>query len=271
MPSAWHTLGRGAMSVRPGMAAETIAYLDYLDSQGVAADSARADLLDAFIGGLAADGVLTRLDALYLLIGHADLATRVNIVSPGDYTLTKINSPLFTTDAGWNDNGGAGYLDSGINISSTPGIKYVQDDAGIGGAVLSTSPLSASAFLGAGANALIISATVGLVQRTRINQTANNDASGMTDSRAVIGVDRVAASGTGAVLRYRNGVAQVQTPTTSAAPTNDTFKVLTNNGSAFSSQTVGVAWIGQSVGATGQAALRSRYVTFATALGLTPE
>lgn len=254
-----------------GPSAEATAFLDYLDAQGVAPDGTREALLITFIDGLVNAGVLARLDALYLLIGHADLATRVNIVSPGDYTLTKVNSPLYTTDAGWNDDGGAGYLDSGINISSTPGIKYAQNDAGIGGAVLSTSTLSGSAFVGAGANALIISSTVTGVQRTRINQTANNDASGMTDSRAVIGVDRVAASGTGAVLRYRAGVAQVQTPTTSAAPTNDTFKVLTNNGSAFSSQTVGVAWIGQSVGASGQAALRNGYVTFATALGLTPE
>ncbi|MDP2258481.1 MAG: hypothetical protein Q8J89_02015 [Caulobacter sp.] len=266
MPSAWHTLGRGAMGVRPGYAPETAAYLDYIESQGVPADATRSALLDAFIGGLAADGVLTRLDALYLLIGHADLATRVNIVSPGAYTLTKVNSPLFTADGGWADNGGAGYLDSGFNISSASGRKYAQNDAGIGGAVLGGST-SAAAFIGAGANALIVAST-GLAMRSRLNQGSNNDLSGFTTPKAVMGVDR---TGSNLGQRYRAGTAQTAFTTASAAPTNDTFKVLTNNGSAFSGQTVGLAWVGQSVGAAGQAALRSRYVVFATALGLTPE
>jgi hypothetical protein len=254
-----------------GPSAEATAFLDYLDAEGVAPDSTREALLITFIDGLVNAGVLARLDALYLLIGHDDLATRVNIASPGNYTLTKINSPLFTTDAGWSDNGGAGYLDSGFNISSASGRKYSQNDAGIGGAVLVTSPLSGNAFVGAGANALIISSTVGGVQRTRLNNTANNDISSIASARGVIGVDRTAASGGGAGQRYRAGVAQTIFTTTSTAPTNDNFDVLTNNGSSFSGQTVGLAWVGQSVGASGQAAIRSGYVTFATALGLTPE
>jgi hypothetical protein len=251
-----------------GPSAEATAFLDYLDAEGVAPDSTREALLITFIDGLVNAGVLARLDALYLLIGHDDLATRVNIASPGNYTLTKVNSPLYTTDAGWNDNGGAGYLDSGFNISSASGRKYSQNDAGIGGAVLTTTPLSASAFVGAGANALIVASTTLGAQRTRLNQTANNDLAGMASARGVIGVDRTGAS---AGQRYRAGSAQTTFSTASAAPTSNNFMALTNNGSSFSGQTVGMAWVGQSVGASGQAAIRSQYVTFATALGLTPE
>jgi len=265
MPIGFHGLGRGAIAAAGRLDQATVAYLDAMTSPQT--DQAAVRDLDRFVRRLKEGGAWDKLDLLYRLYGHDDQATRLNLIAPAGYALTKVNSPLFTAWGGWADNGGAGYLDSGFNISSAVGRKYAQDDAGFGVGVLSTGK-SGNACAGAGANALVIACTVSDVLRFRINQTANRDFAGMVSTpKGVTGVDRTGAN---SVQAYRAGVGG-STVGTSVAPGNDTFKVLTNNGVSFSGQTVGLAWCGQALGATHQQLMRDAWVEYVTARGGSPE
>lgn len=241
--------------------------LAWFAAMTVQPDDARKALLAAFMDGLYADGVMAKLDVLYLLIGHDDQATRLNLVSPGTYTLSKVNSPLFTTDGGWKDNAGAGYLDSGFNPTTAGSPKFVLNNASMGVACLD-NVASTIASVGQNASARVTPRSSGSTVSVRLNSASAVTGTATATSVGVSAGER--SNGTTAEV-FRGGSQLSSTANTSSAVQNATFKVLTNDGASFANRTISLAWMGQALGATHQAAIRARYVTFATALGLTPE
>lgn len=76
-------------------------------------------------------GVWTLLDILYILAtdGDSDFAT-LNWKAPTSFKLTKINSPTFTNNVGFNGNGTTSYLQTGF-IPGTDGVNYTLTNASI--------------------------------------------------------------------------------------------------------------------------------------------
>jgi len=74
-------------------------------------------------------GVWNKLDVFYMFAtnGDSDFAT-LNWKAPSSFQTTKVNSPTFTTDAGFSGNGSTAYLDTNFVIS-TDVQNYSQNNA----------------------------------------------------------------------------------------------------------------------------------------------
>jgi len=72
---------------------------------------------------------LSSLDLLYVFACDADKEfALINWVSPGDFTITEVNSPIFTANEGFQAN--SGYLQTGFT-PSTHGVNYTLDECGV--------------------------------------------------------------------------------------------------------------------------------------------
>lgn len=56
--------------------------------------------------------------------------SKLNIVSPGNFTLIEVSSPTFTAKGGWKSNGTTSYLRTGLNLLTDAGGVYSQNDIG---------------------------------------------------------------------------------------------------------------------------------------------
>lgn len=99
-------------------------------AMNVAPNPTRLALIDAFIGGLKAGSIWSKLDVLWVLAAHEEQAARLNWKSPGNFTLTAVNGPAFAVDQGFTPNGSSSWLDTGWD-RATNGLQYTQNDAHI--------------------------------------------------------------------------------------------------------------------------------------------
>lgn len=81
---------------------------------------------------LKAAGIWTLLDILYIFAtdGDSDFAT-LNWKTPTSYQITKVNTPTFTTNEGFDFNGTTQYLNTNW-IPGTNGVNYTRNDASFG-------------------------------------------------------------------------------------------------------------------------------------------
>lgn len=107
----------------------------YIDAMSVKPSPAEIIMLDKCMRLIKDCGALGWLDGLYFLLGGVEQDTRINAKNPGTYNLTKINSPRFTVNGGWDANTNAGYLDTGFNPATAAG-KFQQNKSCLGVGVL---------------------------------------------------------------------------------------------------------------------------------------
>lgn len=116
-----------------GLDAATQALLSQATTDGyTAASGTTLTALDAYIKGLKADGIWSKLDILYVFAtnGDSDFAT-YNILDPTTFQATKVNAPTFTSNQGFTGNGTSSYLDTNYN-PSTNGVNYTLNNASFG-------------------------------------------------------------------------------------------------------------------------------------------
>jgi hypothetical protein len=92
---------------------------------------ARETLYNSLIDGLVADGVWTKLDALYIFAA-ADEATALTNLVQADYAAeryTTATDQTFTADDGWTGGSFLIKINSTFNPSTAVGAKYVQNSA----------------------------------------------------------------------------------------------------------------------------------------------
>jgi len=246
------------------MPAQT-AVLDRMSALGVSPDATREGHLRTFIDSVFTAGGWTKMDLLYLLVGHADAATRINLVNPGTYDLTKVNTPTFTADGGWTS-AASSYLDSGFNPSTAAGRKLAQDDVSYGFATLTDAADSNNVkALGGVANMRTMPrrATGGDWIMYGGSTTVNVIVSANT-GKGLYGMSRSAA---GSYTPQKNGVAQASVGQTSTAPTNANFLILTSDGTNLTSKQVALGFVGQAISDAEHTALWNAYVAFMTAIG----
>jgi hypothetical protein len=142
----------------PDYLAETRAWSDACT---VKPDSKTLGNVDRLIRALKPAGLPALLDALWLHDVHDEQAGRLNVIAPGSFTLTGMNSPAFTRHRGFASDGSASYL-LGAGNSSYP--KF-QQDACAAGVWMDAG--------GTGTNAMGTSTATSSNRRTMIDPTAS--------------------------------------------------------------------------------------------------
>jgi hypothetical protein len=94
----------------------------------VAPTNLRKGYVARFIQALYAGSVWSKIDVMWVLAAHDEQFGRLNWKSPGNFTLTAVNSPTFTTDRGFAGDGSTSYLDTGWDWG-TNGVGFTQNNA----------------------------------------------------------------------------------------------------------------------------------------------
>lgn len=137
--------------------------------------SAQQAKQNAFVLALKAASLWTPLDVLYVFAtdGGSDFAT-LNWKAPTLFQATKVNSPTFTTNQGFNGNGSTSYVLAGWAPSNGP--NYKLNDASFGGASLSS--VSGETFGSQTPSQAVLAIVNGLQNGTIINNSTTFNGGG---------------------------------------------------------------------------------------------
>jgi len=198
------------------------AILDRSTTLGYTAPSASQQTLqNTLVTDLKTAGVWDKLDLFYCFAtdGDSDYAT-LNWKSPSSFQVTKVNSPTFTADEGFNGDGASAYLNTNWN-GYWNGVKFIPNDASAGVWIHTIATGNAMAYFGD-------------------NGTGTDMRQGSNDF--LQGLDARASSNTNNSLAYltndnSGGVVQIENTTdvASSSPsfgflTSDTMNILAENG-----------------------------------------
>jgi hypothetical protein len=103
-------------------------------AMSVEPDDTRKAHIDTTVGSLKSAGIWAKLDRLWMLAAHDSQAARLDWITASN-SLSAINSPTFTADAGYASDGSTSYLNSGF-IPATHGVNYLLDSASMFGLVM---------------------------------------------------------------------------------------------------------------------------------------
>ena len=93
-------------------------------------DQDRRAAIMTLIATLKAAGIWARFDGFYVMAAHTSQAARLNWVADR-YNLTAVAGPIFTPNRGYQGDGAAAYLDTGLSLT-TPGLNYQRSSAHMG-------------------------------------------------------------------------------------------------------------------------------------------
>ena len=265
-----------ALPVVPGAPSYHATSVAYFAAMAVQPDTTRKGLIDTCIAGLDSDGVLAKLQALWLIGSHDAQAARINAKTPGTFNLTAVSAPTFTADRGYETNGSTSYLDTNYVPSTSAaqndhalGIWINQTNNDTGGNGISAMGATISASFG---SQIIPRSTAGLL-RGRVSTTGIVDHTGTTvaDKKGLTIFDRSASA---LVTSSRNGDAVTGTSTVASdgLSTFSYFLFGINNSGTFANNLgatgrASAAFVSTNLGATHRTALYNRLNTFLTAIG----
>lgn len=216
--------------------------------------------LEAFIDGLVADSLWSKIDWLHVY-GLGTAGDAVLNLKSSSYPAVPTNSPTFTANQGYTGNGSNMYLDTGFD-PSTAGGQYAQN--------------SASVFVYSRVDAASITAMIGntnaasqsYISPRFSNLTfmgANGSAISASNTNAT-GFYHATRRGAADSEFYKNGTSLTTSGTASTALQNNNLTTLRALG-AYSVGQVSLAGAGAGMNDTEAAALAARVATLQTALG----
>lgn len=235
----------------------------YIAALSVRPTDAEIIAINRLVRALKDCGAWSKLDAIYPLLGSVENDSKVNLKAPGTYNLTKINSPVFTANAGWSSNN-AGYLDSGFNVSTSGGL-LTQNNACIAAAV-SQDAISVGGVIGFASSGLLAprSPSNNFLGRLGSVSSANTAASGA-------GLHIVTRGSSAAIRQWRRGDFVLQTSIASTTLPSSTVTLLTgNNGATPSLSTLNVTFAFFGANLTGRQilAINNAYAAYASFYGV---
>jgi hypothetical protein len=240
-----------------------------IDQMSTPPASARQLLIDDLVTGLKADGIWSKLDALWVMAAHAEQAARLNWKDPLGTALTAVNSPSFTADQGYTGDGSSAY----INTHFAPSLD---------GANLTQSSGSAGVWVrtvGASGNYLGVTDRTGVPEHQfRIENNSGTNRSRFNDitwvsystppaTNQLLSSNRSSSSNT---QLYTNGSSNgSSTATAIGLPKYDLY-LLTQNfdgaPNAYNAGQISIVFIGGSLTSAEHANLYSRLNTYMTGL-----
>ena len=260
LPPRPHRSGVGGPSINQGTAPshspQALAYLARTVGGNEGGNGANIATL---IDGLVSDGVWAKLDCLYVLAQQNATDALLNLIGTS-YPLT--GSATFTTYQGFSAFP-TGALNTGFDPTTAPSPNFTLNNGSLGAWLYNAS--DGSVQLGQTA---VISNNAVLIQPTASYCLVNNaaDISAGTPPRQVgfFAGDRTSSANSNT---YSNGVSYA---TDATAPTSSpgTIRVGGTTVAGWSTaNTLSAAFIGASLGASGQLALYNRLRTYLTAVG----
>ena len=234
----------------------------YIAALSVRPSSSEILNLNQLVRSLKDCGAWGKLDAIYPLLGGVEADSRVNLKTPGTYNLTKINSPIFTANAGWRSNN-AGYLDTNYNVSTAGGM-FARNDASIGVCV-SQDVASGGGMIGYASNALLIPRNVSNNFLGRLNNTGS-----ISISASGIGLHAVTRSVSASLIQWRRGNFLQTASVASAALPSSNMLLLTGNGSTVAESSINLtfAFFGAALTGRQMLAVNQAYAAYAAFYGV---
>ena len=226
------------------------AVLDKATTEGFSLPSASQQVLqNTLLTDLKSAGVWDKLDSLHVFAtdGDSDFAT-LNWKSPTTFQATKVSSPTFATNVGFNGNGTSSYVDLGIDPTDSAVTKYTRNDASFG--VYAWDDIETSAY-----NYPITQSTrIRIFQRTASTNNRINNASPTS-------TEDISSSGTGLIGLNRDSSTQYRGLSSdgnvgtlinaNSVVVNQTGNFVINKFSTtFKVGRIGLAWVGGSLTAT---------------------
>ncbi len=179
--------------------------------------------MEAVYDGLAAGGLLSKLDFLYFFAAHDAQAGLLNWPDPTRGLVTPFNSPTFTVNQGYTGNGTSAYLQSSLLWTGLT--KLVQDSAHIGAWVGGGTDAAADKYImgapGTTTYTLRPRAAAGTILAA---VSANNQALGA--SATILGHTVASRRSSTDTEGYRNGVSNGTSATVSASKTGGVIHFL---------------------------------------------
>lgn len=240
----FYLLRRGVFSGGASFETEYQTLLDKGTASGFSLpSSAQQTAQNNLLKSLKTDGILTKLDAFYLFAtnGDSDFAT-LNWIDPDEFQATKVSSPTFTTNVGFNGNGTSSHVELGVDPTDSDVTKYTRNDASFG--VYSWDDIETSAN-----NYPITQSTrIRIFQRTASTNNRINNASPTS-------TEDISSAGTGLIglnrassTQYRGLSSDGNLGTLMNADSvvvNQTGNFVINKFSTtFKSGRIGLAWVG---------------------------
>lgn len=221
--------------------------------------------LAAMLAGLSADGVLQKLDRLWILAQTTNTLARTDLVAGA--LASAVNGPTFTTNRGYTGDGLGAYLNLGIAPSATT--KATQDSFCFFQWVQNYDPGSNVWF---GCEDGSVMRGIAPDASGRVNAQINTGTSTNISTGNGAGFYAVDRSASNLTTAYKNGVSLgTAADVSSGRPAVSIFALAeSNNGSArfFGTSRLSCVGVSQSLGDAGQAALYSRVNAYMTATGV---
>ena len=226
------------------------AIINYANSNGYTLPSAfQISLQNTLLINLKNSGIWDKLDVFYLMAtdGNSDFAS-INWKSPNIFELSKINSPTFITNQGFQGNGVSSYLDTNYNPSSD-NINLSINSSSIGFWQFSPSLAANSVEIGAedGNRLQCLSRWGDSKSYFPINSTSFPNVTASTN----IGLFQNNRTSSTTVNQFVNGVKNGtdQSDSSSAIP-NRSVSILARNAASpfgYSSRTLSMAFVGENL------------------------
>ena len=243
--------------------ADAQAFFDACDTEPSAgAKTAINDL----VTGLKADAIWDELDAFWPMCMEDSQAGRLNLKSPGNFTLTAVNSPTFTAKFGWAGNGTSSYLNTGWD-PATNGSNYAQNDCSFG-CWIDAGVTTSSNVIAMGTDiARLFPRASGSIISGNVQSSIVSNFNSISTRYGLTALERTGAS---AVQAFRDGAsAGTDTDVSTALDTRDFFICCQNNfgfPAAYVDNRISCAFVAGSLGSTKQGDLYDRLNTFRTAM-----
>lgn len=243
-----------------------------IDQMSTAPSSARQLLIDDLVAGLKADGLWSKLLALWVPAAHDAQAARLNWKDPAGVSLAPINAPIFTVDEGYKGDGASAYLDTGVAPSSYP--AYATGSASLGVVVGPGSGALSGVLMGVndrstGAETASVLRFGGGKYRAAVNsqgETGNSSADGAVGDLVIATKTDTSAN----TPIYLNGSLDSTGSASSVRPPEQNMFLLCQqfdgNPNSFTTAQISLAFIGTGLTATDAANLDARISAYMTGL-----
>jgi hypothetical protein len=209
---------------------------------------------NTLVEALKTAGIWDLLDVFYVFAtnGGADFAT-LNWKSPSNFQISRVNSPSFTSNVGFNSDGATSYLSTNW-VATVNAVNFTLNSAGLGGYVSSAGISATSVDWGvqridSASQTYLQAETAANTYNSRLNANGNSNGTGQVNAQGFWHQRRVGSTATNSVFNYKNGVALATTSVASVSLPNQNMFILaqcTPTGTAgnFCTRGNGCFWTG---------------------------
>ena len=226
------------------------ALLDKATTDGDAKPSRLQQLnQNTLLKSLKTDGIFAKLDGLWVFAtnGDSDFAT-YNWIDSSKFQATKVSSPTFTTNVGFNGDGTSSHVSLNLDTTSSDVTKYTQNSASFG--VYSWDDIESSDNF----YPISQSSRIRLQRRTattnnRINNALPSDTQDIgTSGTGLIGLNRTTSATYNGLAS--NGTLTANITGNSIALNQSSNFVINRFDTTFKSGRIGLCWVGQGLTST---------------------